>query len=69
MSAEITIINEILSTVLSALPKLVELFKKRGGRDAFLVAVDSTLATARAVNDADFEAKIAEMAAAGKGFV
>ncbi len=51
------IVVQILSAVASALPKLIELFKHAGGRDAFLAALDSALIVARAQNDADLAAK------------
>lgn len=41
----------------AALPKLIELFTHLGSRDAFLAALDGTLATARAKTDSDLTAK------------
>lgn len=52
-----TIIAAIIRTVADALPRLVELFTHLGGRDAFLVAVDAALISARAKTDADLDAK------------
>jgi hypothetical protein len=60
MSPEI-VVKEILSTVANVLPKLIELFSHVGGKDAFLTAVDSTLAVARAKTDADLARKHASV--------
>jgi hypothetical protein len=41
-----------------AIPVLFELFKRAGGRDGFLVALDASLAVAREKNDADLDAAL-----------
>lgn len=43
--------------VADAMPTLARLWSQLGERDAFLAALDSTLATARAKTDLDLEAK------------
>lgn len=48
---------QFLEALLAAGPKLFELFRRAGSRDAFLVALDTTLATARAKSDADLARK------------
>jgi hypothetical protein len=51
------IITSILSALISALPKLMELFSHASGRDAFLAAIDGSLAVARAKTDEDLKRK------------
>lgn len=48
---------EIAKALAEAAPKLFELFSHAGGRDAFLVSLDSALAAARAKTDLDLKAK------------
>lgn len=43
---------EFFEAVVSAIPKLYELFRTVGSRDGFLAALDSTLAVVRADTDA-----------------
>ncbi len=51
------VIQDILTTVSVMLPRLVELFSQAGGRDAFITAIDATLAAARARTDAELDDK------------
>ena len=48
---------EFLEAVVSAIPKLFELFRTMGSRDGFLTALDSTLEVARKKVDADLAEK------------
>lgn len=48
---------DFIGALLQAGPKLFELFRHAGSRDAFLVALDATLTTARAKTDADLDRK------------
>lgn len=48
-----------------ALPKLVAIFTASGSKDAFLKALDASLAVARAQDDRDLAAKHAHDAAPG----
>jgi hypothetical protein len=48
---------DFVEALLRAGPKLFELFRRVGSRDAFLTAIDATLTTARAKNDADLDEK------------
>ena len=57
MSTELQLLEAFGRALAEALPKLIDLFKSVGGRDAFLVALDAALATARAKNDQDLAAK------------
>ncbi len=51
------VVQDILTTVSVMLPRLIELFSQAGGRDAFITAIDGTLAAARARTDAELDAK------------
>lgn len=55
MAAKLAV--EFVGALMGAAPKLFELFTHTGGKDAFIVAVDAMLATARAKTDADLTAK------------
>jgi hypothetical protein len=48
---------EFLEALLAAGPRLFALFRAAGSRDAFLVALDATLETARKKTDADLDKK------------
>jgi hypothetical protein len=48
---------EFLEALLEAGPRLFDLFKRAGGRDGFISAIDITLAAARAKTDADLAKK------------
>ncbi len=48
---------EVGELLLAAGPKIAELVQTIGGRDAFLAALDTALAVARAKTDADIAAK------------
>ena len=50
-------VTEAFSVVLDAAPKIIELWRALGSRDALLAALDSALATARAKTDDDLAAK------------
>jgi hypothetical protein len=56
MSPEQVVI-EVGKLLLAAGPKIAELVQHIGGRDAFLAALDTALAVARAKTDADLAAK------------
>ena len=56
MSPEQVVI-EVGKLLLAAGPKIAELVQHVGGRDAFLAALDTALAVARAKTDADLAAK------------
>ena len=48
---------EFAKAIAAATPTLFNLFSHLGSRDAFLVALDGVLATARAKTDADLKKK------------
>lgn len=54
---ELEVAQRVLTTVSEHLPRLIELFQSAGGRDAFLVGIDTMLASARAKADADLVRK------------
>jgi hypothetical protein len=57
MGNEMQILEAFGKALAEALPKLIELFKRAGGRDPFLVALDAALVTAREKDLADLREK------------
>ena len=56
MGTEVRVI-QFLSDLAQAIPRLFELWQHLGGRDPFLVTIESMLEAARAKNDGDIERK------------
>jgi hypothetical protein len=49
--------DDFVQLLIAVAPKLFALFKTLGGRDAFMVALDAALETARAAHDQELRKK------------